>query len=124
MAIPTPGRRVRGSHTGKPIMAFLDLIGRRWALRILWEMNAGPARFRALQAACGDASPSVINQRLRELKAWNLVALDEAGYRLTPSGRELLSLLMPLDAWCKRHVDGGEKPGRIKKRPLRFRNTG
>jgi DNA-binding HxlR family transcriptional regulator len=107
--IPTPGKRVRGSRTGKPIMAFLDLIGRRWALRILWELNTGPAHFRALQAACG-ASPSVINQRLSELRAWHLTALNDDGYVLTPSGRELLGLMMPLDDWCKRHVTGGGKP--------------
>jgi DNA-binding HxlR family transcriptional regulator len=109
--IPAPGKSVRGSRTGKPIMAFLDLIGRRWALRILWELNTGPARFRALQAACG-ASPSVINQRLAELKAWDLIALNDDGYVLTPSGRELRGLMMPLNDWCKRHVTGGSKPKR------------
>jgi len=107
--IPAPGKRVRGSRSGKPIMAFLDLIGRRWALRILWELNNGAAHFRALQAACG-ASPSVINQRLSELKAWNLIALDEGGYCLTSSGKELLRLMMPLNEWCKRHIAGGVKP--------------
>jgi DNA-binding HxlR family transcriptional regulator len=113
--IPTPGKRVRGSRTGKPIMAFLDLIGRRWALRILWEINAGPRHFRALQAACG-ASPSVINQRVRELKAWNLIVLSKYGYDLTPSGRELLGLMMPLNDWCKRHVAGSGKTSRRKAR--------
>ena len=44
--IPVPGKRVRGSRTGKPIMAFLDLIGRRWALRILWELRGGSLGFR------------------------------------------------------------------------------
>jgi DNA-binding HxlR family transcriptional regulator len=111
MAIPIPGRPVRGSATGKPIMAFLDLIGRRWALRILWEINDGPVRFRTLQAACA-ASPSVINQRLRELKAWNLIVLEADGYALTPSGRELLRLLRPLNAWCVRHVATGKNRGR------------
>ncbi|MGA9324068.1 MAG: helix-turn-helix domain-containing protein [Xanthobacteraceae bacterium] len=109
--IPSPGRRTRGSRTGKSIMAFLDLIGRRWALRILWELNTGPAHFRALQAACG-ASPSVINQRLAELKAWSLIALNDDGYVLTPSGRELRGLMMPLNDWCKRHVADGGKPKR------------
>jgi DNA-binding HxlR family transcriptional regulator len=111
--IPAPGKRVRGSRSGKPIMAFLDLIGRRWALRILWELNTGAAHFRALQAACG-ASPSVINQRLAELKAWSLIALNDDGYGLTPSGRELLGLMMPLNDWCKRHVAGDGKPERRK----------
>jgi DNA-binding HxlR family transcriptional regulator len=111
--VPVPGKRVRGSRSGKPIMAFLDLIGRRWALRILWELNDGPQRFRALQSACS-ASPTVINQRLRELKAWNLVGPSDEGYCLTRSGRELLHLLLPLNAWCKRHAATGRKAGRAK----------
>jgi len=36
---PRPGRPVRGSRTGRPIMALLDLLGRRWVLRILWELR-------------------------------------------------------------------------------------
>jgi DNA-binding HxlR family transcriptional regulator len=113
--IPVSGKSVRGSRTGKPIMAFLDLIGRRWALRILWELNTGPAHFRTLQAACG-ASPSVINQRLSELRAWNLIALNDDGYSLTPSARELRGLMMPLNDWCKRHVAGDGKPKRRRAR--------
>jgi len=106
--IPIPGKRVRGSRTGKPVMAFLDLAGRRWALRILWELDAGPTRFRALQAACG-ASPSVINQRLSELKAWNLIVLQDDGYSLTAAAKELLALLLPLAAWCERQAKAGRK---------------
>jgi DNA-binding HxlR family transcriptional regulator len=105
--IPTPGQRARGSRTGRPVMAFLDLIGRRWALRILWEMKGGPVRFRDLQTACGGASPTVVNRRLSELKAWDLVALTDQGYALTPSAKELLKLLLPLDAWCERRAKAG-----------------
>jgi len=111
--IPAPGKRVRGSRTGKPIMAFLDLVGRRWALRILWEVNAGPTRFRALQAACG-ASPGVINRRLSELRTWNLVILNDDGYSLTPSAQELLGLLLPLNAWCERQAASGWKGESVK----------
>ena len=32
---------VRGSRTGRPIMVVLDVLGRRWALRVLWERVAG-----------------------------------------------------------------------------------
>jgi DNA-binding HxlR family transcriptional regulator len=101
--IPLPGKRVRGSRSGKSVMAFLDLIGRRWALRILWEMHKGPARFRDLQTACG-ASPTMINRRLRELRAWELVTLTDEGYALTASAKELLALLLPLSTWCERQA--------------------
>ena len=65
---PRPGRPVRGSKTGRPIMALMDLLGRRWALRVIWELRDGRLTFRALQEACGGVSPTVLNQRVRELR--------------------------------------------------------
>lgn len=98
---PLPGGRVRGSPSGRPIMAALDLLGRRWALRVLWELRETALTFRALQAACGGLSPSVLQQRLAELAAAKLVAHDGAsGYALTPLARRLLPSLLALDAWA------------------------
>ena len=57
-------------------MAALDLLGRRWALRVLWELRDGPLGFRALQAACDGMSSSVLRDRLREL---SVAALVERG---------------------------------------------
>lgn len=103
MPTPKPGRPVRGSKTGRPIMALLDLLGRRWVLRIGWELRDGRClTFRALQEACGGVSPTVLNQRLRELRESGLVELAEDGYRLTDDGESLLEKLAPLDAWAKR----------------------
>ena len=64
-AQPMPKRRVRGSRTGRPIMVLLDLLGRRWALRILWELRNDPLTSRALRTACDEASPTVLNERLK-----------------------------------------------------------
>ena len=95
-------RRARGSRTGRPIMVLLDLLGRRWTLRIVWELREEPRRFRELQAAIG-ASPTVINTRLAELREAKLVRLDkEAGYRLTVLGEELLRLFLPLHVWSEK----------------------
>lgn len=96
-----PGRPVRGSRTGRPIMAVLDLLGRRWALRVIWELRAGPLAFRALQAASG-TSPSVLNTRLAELRDARVVELGDDGYRLTEEGHQLLATLQPLAAWAER----------------------
>ena len=41
-------------------MVLLDALGRRWALRVLWELHAGDHTFRVLREACGDVSPSVL----------------------------------------------------------------
>ena len=84
-------------------MALLDLLGRRWALRVLWELRGreGVPTFRGLQAACGGISSSVLNERLRELRAAGIIAdRDGRGYRLTSEGRELLLALEPIDAWA------------------------
>jgi DNA-binding HxlR family transcriptional regulator len=101
---PLPGRPVRGSRTGRPVMALLDLLGRRWALRVLWELRDGqPATFRELQTRCGAVSSSVLNERLRELRDAAIVASKPGGgYLLTSAGNELLGALEPLDAWAKR----------------------
>src|SRR5262252_7819965 len=101
--VPKPGQPVRGSRTGRPVMSLIDLIGRRWVLRIVWELRAGPLTFRALQAACGDVSPSVLNQRLADLRASALIELQtEQGYALTALGRELLAQLVPLTHWAEK----------------------
>src|SRR6185312_227248 len=87
-------KRVRGSRTGRPIMVLLDLLGRRWTLRIAWELREEARRFRELQDAIG-ASPTIINTRLAELREAKLVALDpDSGYRLTALGEELLRLML------------------------------
>ena len=84
-------------------MALLDLLGRRWALRIVWELRAGALTFRELQARCGGISSSVLNQRLRELRDAGIVAAQEgAGYRLTSEGEALLVALGPLEKWSAR----------------------
>ena len=95
-------KRVRGSSTGRPIMVLLDLLGRRWTLRLVWELRETPKRFRELQDAI-DASPTIVNTRLAELREAKLVELVEAeGYRLTGLGRELLTLFLPLHRWSEK----------------------
>lgn len=96
-----PGSPVRGSRSGRPVMAALDLLGRRGTLRILWELRAGNSHtFRAL-AAAAELPPATLNTRLTELRALALVGAED-GYALTPLGRELMAALRPLDTWSKR----------------------
>jgi DNA-binding HxlR family transcriptional regulator len=91
-------------------MAALDLLGRRWALRVLWELREGAQGFRALRERCGGISPSVLNARLAELREAGLLELRGGeGYRLTASGDALLAALAPLHGWAEawaRHARG------------------
>jgi DNA-binding HxlR family transcriptional regulator len=100
MSTPLPRRRVRGSATGRPIMALLDLLGRRMALRVLWELRDGHLTFRALQQVA-DTNPSVLNARLKELREAHIVVHGSEGYSLTPEGRKLLEAFLPLHAWAE-----------------------
>src|SRR5262249_58602794 len=90
-------RAVRGSKSGRPIMALLDLLGRRWTLRIAWELRDRALTSRALREACDGASPTVMQQRLTELREAGFVTMrEEGGYALTELGRELLHTFLPL----------------------------
>jgi DNA-binding HxlR family transcriptional regulator len=81
-------------------MALLDLLGRRMALRILWELREARATFRGLVERA-QTNPAVLNARLRELRDAALVDHDGAGYGLTAEGRRLLALLLPLVDWSE-----------------------
>ena len=96
-------RGVRGSRTGRPVMALLDLLGRRWTLRIVWELRENRVlTSRALRAACDEASPTVLNERLKELRDADFIELGDAGYALTALGRELSEKLMPLHHFAEK----------------------
>jgi DNA-binding HxlR family transcriptional regulator len=100
---PLPGHKVRGSSTGRPIMAALDLLGRRWALRVLWELRDGPLGARALRARSDYMSSSVLYERLKELLDAGLIQqTDTRDYELTPIGRALGDAIEPLDKWAIR----------------------
>jgi len=91
-------------------MALLDLLGRRWTLRIIWELRERSLTSRALRTACDEASPTVLQARLSELRKAGLVELMPAsGYRLTDLGRDLLETFLPLhrfaERWSKRQAN-------------------
>src|ERR1700728_2225101 len=103
MDSPRIGTSVRGSRSGRPIMVALDALGRRGALRLLWELRGGPLTFRALQTAC-DTNPGSLNTRLKELRQLLIVDHGDAGYFLTPHGHSLMAALEPLQTWSRRWV--------------------
>src|SRR6266545_4247908 len=100
--LPQPGKPVRGSSSGRPIMALLDLLGRRWALRLVWELRDRRLNFRDLLELLGGNS-GALNARIKELRHAGIVDhLDRHGYGLTPEGKKLLESLLPLHRWAGR----------------------
>lgn len=94
---------MRGSATGRPIMALFDLVGRRWTLRVIWELEqaARPLTFRGLRATCDDLSSSVLTRRLAELTEARIVERVSDGYVLTATGHDLVRSLEPVLAWAR-----------------------
>jgi DNA-binding HxlR family transcriptional regulator len=80
-------------------MALLDLLGRRGALRVLWELREQGLTFRALQLAA-DSNPGALNSRLAELRQAGIVTHGKKGYALTADGQRLLRTLLPLMDWA------------------------
>jgi DNA-binding HxlR family transcriptional regulator len=113
MAIPRPGSKVRGSESGAPINALFDLMGRRWALGIVWNLGEGPRTFRELQERCGSISPSILNNRLKDLREAAIIVRAPEGYELTSRGAELRAHLKPLADWSaawSEEIFGYRKP--------------
>lgn len=91
---------MRGSRTGQPLNATFDLLGRRWALSVIWSLRHGPVSFLDMQQELESISSSVLTTRLKELRETGIVAVDATGhYVLTPEGRDLCRALQPLLQW-------------------------
>jgi len=82
-------------------MALFDLLGRSWAMGIVWQLDKGPATFRVLQERCETISPTTLNKRLKELTQAQIIERSLEGYTLTPRGEELLKRLKPLGQWAR-----------------------
>lgn len=82
-----------------PISRALDTVGDRWALLILRDLHAGPARFGELESGLGIAT-NLLTARLTELADAGLVRRADDGprspYELTDLGRQTERLLWEL----------------------------
>ena len=99
--MPKGLQKLRDAPTSPRMSGLLDMSGRRWALRVVWELRGGALNFRAMRVACGGISPGVLQRRLHE---WRNVGVVEKipglGYRLTARGEHLFRLLAPLADWA------------------------
>ena len=101
-----------------PTTELLDLLGRRWALRILWELQDQPLGFGELQARCDGMSTSVLSQRLGELREAGLIEQRRrAGYALTGPASRLLARLRFFDEWAQAWAEQWRGAARGRKEP-------
>lgn len=92
----------RESTTPRPLAELYDLLGRRWTLRVLWELRERTLSFNDLRRAVGGMSQSVLVTRLTELYGAGLVLDVPGGYQLTAHGQSLVRELSSLDEWAAR----------------------
>lgn len=98
-------------------MALFDLLGRRWAMGVLWTLcKDGPLTFRGLMEQCETVSPTVLNSRLKELQAARFIEKSSKGYAPTQLGKTVYQSLVPLSgaakAWAAAmNEDGDENDG-------------
>jgi DNA-binding HxlR family transcriptional regulator len=91
----------------RPVERALDLLGRRWALRLVWELRRSTLTFSELRERTG-ISPSVLSARLAELVEADVVERDGGRrYRLSGRGRELARVLYELNRWAEQHHETG-----------------
>jgi DNA-binding HxlR family transcriptional regulator len=89
-----------------PLLDLFDVLGRRWALRVVWELRAGPATFRMLLDRAAPISSSVLTDRVRELRAAGIVHHERPiGYRLTPLGLGVAERIIDMYVWLKNQPD-------------------
>lgn len=99
-------------------MALLDFLGRRWVLRILWELREEALGFRALQTRCNNISPTIVSRRLNELCSMGIVSQGGSSeYALTPAGKKLCAIILPLHFWAEDWAASLSKGTTVRKRP-------
>ncbi len=97
-----------------PTAVLFDLLGRRWALRVLWELREAQLAFGELQARCDGMSTSVLSQRLSELREAGLIEQRErGGYALTRTGSTLLGRLRWFDDWASEWAEQWRRSARV-----------
>ena len=109
---PGPGRLAQPDLPGRPcsVARALDLIGEKWALLAIREINFGNRRFNEIARNTG-APRDRLAARLHSLVEAGILERREyqsspprAEYRLTEAGRDLSLVLQALLAWGDRWV--------------------
>ena len=88
----------------------MRLIGGKWTGSIIYHLKDEPVRFNDLCRMLGGASKKMIDQRLKELEARNMVIREvveerpiAVTYQLTDFGRSALEILEDLRVWSENH---------------------
>ncbi|GAB2531575.1 winged helix-turn-helix transcriptional regulator [Nocardia heshunensis] len=98
-----PPANSRADASATPLLAAMDLLGQRWMLRVIWELEPGPLGFLELRRRMGNCSSSMLSVRLQRLAEAGVVdKKPDKSYELTTAGIELGHVLEPVWQWSER----------------------
>nr|WP_306766711.1 winged helix-turn-helix transcriptional regulator [Mycobacteroides abscessus] len=81
---------------------FLDLLGQRWMMRVIWELQAGPHDFLELRRKMNNCSSSMLAERLQQLTTASLTAKNASGaWELTSEGVGLAKARTSIWDWSQ-----------------------
>lgn len=93
-----------------------QVLGDRWTSHVIAQAFLGRRRFNDFQTALGVA-PNILSDRLSRLVELGVLRRelyqqrpDRWEYRLTDTGRDLYPLIVELNRWGDRWLDGGKGP--------------
>lgn len=104
-----------------PISRALDHVGDRWALLVLRDLHAGPARFKDLQTGLTGIASNLLSNRLQALEQSGYIGKRQSDhgvslYFLTPLGEKTDQLLFELARLGRQmpHPEEIQKPGNLR----------
>lgn len=88
---------------------FLDRLGGRWTLLIIWDLLVGPRRFKDLASGLPAIGPNLLTQRLKELQDLGVIEKcgeqgSHARYTLTEKGLSLEPVILAMARWGMAHL--------------------
>lgn len=102
---------MRGEEVRCGLDVVLDVVGGKWKLLLLWELQDGPRRFGELRRSMDGISEKVLIQQLRDMEADGIVHRQQYNevppkveYSLTPLAESLNAALEPLCLWGERNA--------------------
>ncbi|SKN50400.1 Putative transcriptional regulator, TetR family [Mycobacteroides abscessus subsp. abscessus] len=80
----------------------MDLLGQRWIMRVIWELQTGPLGFLELRRRMNNCSSSMLSERLQQLATADLAAKNSLGaWELTNDGVHLAKALTSIGDWAR-----------------------
>lgn len=91
-----------------PVAKAMEVLDERWTLLVVRELLAGSNHFNELRRGVPKMSPALLSKRLRTLERAGVITREINGgrteYTLTPSGKELSTVVEALNSWGMRWI--------------------